>query len=218
MRRLAAVALAMHAVVVGAANSSNDDSVFAHPMAPGELRVLTVAASAQLAGARVIRGEFVQRRLVRGLPQALESRGDFLYAQDIGIKWRTLTPLESQITITPAGMTQNRATGAVSRVAAVPPAATQVVARIFFGLFALDYTSLARDFNTFGEADGAHWRVGLQARRSALGRVFKRAVLAGQSAAESIVLYDAAGNRTEIQLQKLQYEAAPLSAAERARF
>jgi hypothetical protein len=85
-------------------------------------------------------------------------------------------------------------------------------------MFALDYPSLARDFITFGETDGDHWRIGLQARRSALARVFKRAVLTGQTAAESIVLYDAAGGRSEIRLQKLQFDAQPLSAAERARF
>jgi hypothetical protein len=170
---LPTVTLALLIASVTAANNSGNLSVFAHPMSPAELRRLTAAAVDPLSRAQAIRGEFVQRRFARGLPQALESHGDFLFVQNVGIEWRTQTPVESLITVTPAGIKQDRGTGTGSRPSGVPEAAMQMVARIFFALFALDYATLARDFTTFGETDGARWRVGLQARRSALGHMFK---------------------------------------------
>ena len=200
------------------ANDLYGESVFLHPMTPQQLRQLTVAAGDTLAGALVVRGQFVQRRYVRGLPQALESQGEFLFAQGVGIEWRTRTPVESQITITPTGIGQGQGSGPSPRPSGLPPAALPVVARIFFGLFALDFDALARDFSTFGEADGDRWRIGLQARRATLARAFKRVVLAGRSAADTIVLYDAAGGKTEILLRQLQFDARPLPVAERARF
>ncbi len=218
MRRLLAVALALLIATVAATNKPGDQSVFAHPMAPPQLRLLTAAAVDPLAKAQVVRGEFSQRRFARGLPQPLESHGEFLFVQKIGIEWRTLTPIEARIVVTPSGIKQDQgaATGAGS--SGIPDAATQMIARIFFGLFALDYASLARDFTTFGEMDGDRWRVGLQAKRSALGHMFKRAVLTGSTAASAIVLYDAAGGRSEILLQNLRFDSLPPSPAERARF
>ena len=200
-----------------ASGVSAADVVFAHPLGPAELRQLTAVATVALANTPVVRGQFVQRRYLRELPRPLEARGEFLYARGVGIEWHTLAPFDSRLVLTAAGIRQSSGND-TARVDAQEQPALRAVGRVFFGLFALDFDSLARDFRTFGVAESNHWRVGLQPRRAALRHLFDDAVLAGSNGVESVVLQDAAGDRTEILLQKLQYDPQPLTAADRARF
>ncbi len=216
-----AAALASLAVLIECATSADRvpvESVFNHPRNPIELRLLTNTANVSLANAQVVRGEFIQRRYVRDLPRALESQGSFIYARGIGIEWCTVKPLNSCMVITGAGITRKHDDMSPAAAATASQPAQQAVARIFFSLFALDFDALARDFSLFGEQTNGQWRVGLKARRAALGRVFKDAVLAGSTAADTIVLRDAGGDRTEITLQNPIFSSKPLPADDRARF
>ncbi len=216
-----AAAIASLAILIECASGADRvpvESVFNHPGNPIDLRQLTNTASVSLASAQVVRGEFIQRRRVRDLPRPLESQGTFLYARGIGIEWCTVKPLHSCMAITGAGITRKYDDVSHAAAGRVSQPAQQTVARIFFNLFALDFDALARDFSLFGERIGGQWRVGLRARRAALGRVFKEAVLAGSTAADSIVLDDAGGNRTEITLHNLIFSSKPLPADDRARF
>lgn len=205
------------ATAANATEAPLPDAVFSLPLGSGDLRRLTAAATEPLAKARVVRGQFIQRRYLRELPKPLESRGDFLYARGIGIVWHTLTPFDSRLAVTPTGIRQdNRGDSARLDVAEQP--ALRVLGRMFVGLFALDFEALARDFNTFGMSESDRWRVGLRPRRAALARVFNDAVLVGARSIELVMLHDAAGDRTDIQLQNLRYDADQLTPAEQSQF
>ncbi len=218
MRTAALAALVVLIECAASADRVPVESVFNHPKNPADLRELTSTANGSLANAQVVHGEFIQRRYVRDLPRPLESQGTFLYARGIGIEWCTVKPLNSCMVITGAGITRRNDDVPPAAAGTVSQPAQQTVARIFFSLFALDFDALARDFSLFGEQANGQWRVGLKARRAALGRVFQDAVLAGSTAADTIVLHDAGGDRTEITLQNPIFSSKPLPAGDRARF
>jgi len=79
-------------------------------------------------------------------------------------------------------------------------------------------TRLSHDFELYGEPRGSGWVLGLKPRAEALGSVFRQAVVSGGATVERVVLEDGNGDRSEIVLQGVQYDAAGLTADERRRF
>ena len=58
----------------------------------------------QLRAAPIVRGQFVQQKFLRSLPQPLTSRGDFTLAQDKGLLWKLTSPFAQDLRITPQGI------------------------------------------------------------------------------------------------------------------
>jgi outer membrane lipoprotein carrier protein LolA len=212
---LAALLLAASALAQGAA----PDPVFAHPAKPAELAALTRATAQSLAKAKAVRGGFVQRRYLADLAQPLESSGKFLFARDAGIEWHTEKPFDSQFLLAESGITQRDEGGVTMSIKASEQPALAVVSRVFYALFALDIDALSHDFELFGERRGASgWVLGLKPRAEALGSVFRQAIVSGGASVERVVLEDGNGDRSEIVLDAVQYDAAGMTADERRRF
>lgn len=220
---LCALALAA-AVACGAAPpAASSGGVFAYPADVERLAALTSATARSLEGALVVRGRFEQRRFLAGLEHPLTSSGGFLFARDAGIEWHTEDPFDSQFILTHQGITQRDEGGATLRIDAAEQPALAVVSRVFFALFALDLGALANDFDLYGRplegTRGAHgWELGLTPRAGALASVFRRATVTGGTSVERVVLEDGNGDRSEIDLSQVQYQRAPLTPDERARF
>jgi len=184
-----------------------------------QLSKLTRDTARSLAGARAVRGKFVQRRYLSGLAKPLESSGEFLFARDVGIEWHTAQPFDSQFVLTHDTMTQRDEGGEALRISASDQPALTVVSRVFFALFALDYDALSQDFRMAGRENGkAPWQLELQPRTAALGSVFKQAMISGDATVKTVSLEDANGDSTQIELRDVQYDAQGLTADERRRF
>jgi hypothetical protein len=217
-RRLCALVLTV-AGACAAAQAGAAEGVFAHPADAARLATLTRATARSLDGAQVVRGRFEQRRFLAGLRNPLTSSGNFLFARDAGIEWHTEEPFDSQFVLTRSGITQRDEGGTTLRIEAAEQPALAVVSRVFFALFALDLGALSNDFELYGRARGADgWELGLEPRAGALGSVFRRAIVTGGSSVERVVLEDGNGDRSEIDLRQVQYDRAPLTSDERARF
>ncbi|HTU65260.1 MAG TPA: outer membrane lipoprotein carrier protein LolA [Steroidobacteraceae bacterium] len=184
-----------------------------------QLAALTRDTAKSLANARVVRGEFVQQRRLAGLSKPLQSDGDFLFARDLGIEWHTRQPFDSQFVLTHDRITQRDEGGETLQISAADQPALTVVSRVFFALFALDFQSLSQDFAMSGiDTKGADWQLQLTPKTAALGSVFKRADLEGDATVKRVVLQDANGDSTTIELRAVRYDAAGLTADERRRF
>ncbi len=194
------------------------DPVFAHPAGDAALAELTRATARSLAPARAVRGRFVQRRYLAGLPHPLESSGNFLFARDAGIEWRTEQPFDSQFLLGAGGITQRDEGAETLHISTEEQPALQVVARVFFALFALDLSALAQDFELFGEARADGWVIGLKPRGAAMGSVFRHAIVSGGATVERVLLEDGNGDRSEILLREVHYDPRGMTADERRRF
>jgi hypothetical protein len=194
------------------------DTVFAHPASAIELAKLTRPTALSLEKAKAVRGKFVQRRYLADLAQPLQSSGRFLFARETGIEWHTELPFDSQFLLAESGITQRDEGGVTMSIKASEQPALAVVSRVFFALFALDIGALSHDFELFGEPRGTGWVLGLKPRAEALGSVFRQAIVSGGATVERVVLEDGNGDRSEIVLQSVQYDAAGMTADERRRF
>lgn len=198
-------------------NASPAD-VFAHPVAVSKALQVAKAAVDPLAQAKVVRGQFVQRRSLAELPRPLVSRGDFVFARDVGVAWHTAEPFESRVALGPRGLVQSDASGETLRVDADREPALRFVSTVFVALFSLDVQRLATDFELFALPTSKGWTLGLRPRAAAVRGVVAEAIVSGDSRVERVVLRDARGDRTEIDLADVRYETAPLSDTERAQF
>ena len=184
-----------------------------------QLSGLTRDTARSLSRARAVRGKFVQRRHLAGLSKPLESSGDFLFARGTGIEWHTRQPFDSQFILTHDGMTQRDEGAEPMRISAADQPALTVVSRVFFALFALDFDALSQDFTMSGATDGKEpWLLLLRPRTAALGSVFKQALITGDATVKTVVLNDANGDSTVIELRDVQYDSKGLTADERRRF
>lgn len=210
--------LAAFPVSAGAATPTRSDEVFDHPATPAQVLQLTTATSATLRDAAVIRGGFVQQRRLAGLPRPLVSTGDFVFARDEGILWRTQTPFASRFVLTRSGLVQQDEGADAVRLDTRSEPALRFVARVFLALFALDVEALAADFELHAMPLDGGWVLGLEPKSGALRAVFDRVTLQGSRDVDTVTLVDAHGDRTRIELRDVAHSRGSLSAAERQLF
>lgn len=184
---------------------------FAHP-ATGEalLRSTLARPAAQLAKAQVLKGRFTHSRHLSEIPQPLIATGEFVFARDFGVYWHTRQPFDSVVVLTSTGIVQRDEGAPTLRLSSDDQPAVRVIANIFLAMFTLDVTSLSRNFDLYGLSQGERWIIGLKPRSGAIASVFRQATVTGASDVEQVVLTDAHGDRTVIDLSAIEHsEAAP---------
>lgn len=209
-----------------AAFLSSPALVCAEPVVPpvsGDtlLRGPLARPAARLAGAQVLSGRFTQQRHLSELPRPLVASGDFLFAREWGVYWHTREPFDSVVTLTPTGIVERAEGSETMRLSADEQPAVRMVAHVFLALFTLDMASLERHFRVFPEAgDGTsgRWSIRLEPRGDAIASVFVNATVSGNDDVEQVVLTDARGDRTVIDLARVEYSSSPPSASTRALF
>lgn len=191
--------------------------LFDRPVSAEELLRTTLARpAAELSSAQVLRGQFVQRRYLSGLPRPLVSSGEFLLARDAGILWETRAPFASEFVLADSGMILRDGVSQ-SRVKSTDQPALRAVLELFLAIFALDVARLEVSFDLYGEASGEHWRLGLKPKQARMAEVFTRAVVSGSRHVERVELEAPNGDRTEIGLADVVVRPQPLEAHEAAR-
>lgn len=191
-------------------------SVFEHPATAAELTRMLAPAVAPLTGAQTMRGRYRQTKHLAELPRPLLAEGDFLFVRDLGVAWRTERPFASELLIT-RGALVHRSGGGEQRVEATQQPAVRMVALIFFAVFSLDFDALAELFTLYGtqHADG-RWTLGLRPVQAA-GTVVEIEV-DGRVQVERVLLREAGGDRTLIELGDAAVDTAPPGPADRTRF
>jgi len=192
--------------------------VFDDPVNAEQLKQMTAPAARELAKTPVLRGTFVQRKFLSGIPKPLKSSGNYVISRDQGIWWHTLMPFDSDFILTPTSMVQLDDGKVAARLSAEQQPGLRVVGDVFFSIFALDPSALARNFELFGQrGDREAWVMGLRPRSSALRNVMSETVITGALRVDKVEFWDSHGDRTEITLSS-SANVAPLSAEEVALF
>jgi Outer membrane lipoprotein carrier protein LolA len=193
-------------------------AVFGHPLTAAQLLQGPLAVpAAALRNAKLMRGTFTYRKFLVERPQPLTSHGDFAFARELGVDWHTRQPFDSDLVLTPSGLTQRDEGRTTLQQSASAQPAVKVVARIFLALLSLDVASLQSSFDLSGVQQGAQWQVGLRPKVTALAGAFREAVLSGGAQVDKLVMWDANGDRSEISFGDLKYSAA-ISGDDRALF
>ena len=186
------------------------EDLFAHPKTPAQAETLLRAAMPELGQVQVLRGRYTQRKFLREIPRPLTSTGEFLLVRERGVWWHTQTPLDSELILIG---------GSKAKSGSSPQQpGLEMAASVFFALFTLDLDTLSRSFDLFLTQSGSRWTLGLRPRDAALGSWFEKATISGSARVEQVTLFEAAGDRTEIDLLAVAQPQTSLTSAERKRF
>jgi len=209
-------------IVMPAASAVPAVDPFAHPLtSEAQLRALLSRPADKLRNAQVLTGQFQHIRHLSEIPKPLVAQGEFTFGRDLGVYWHTRQPFDSVVVLTGAGLAQSDEGGVVQRISADEQPGVRLITNIFMALFTLDTRSLARDFDLSGVVEDEkqnRWIIGLKPRAKAIAGVFKEATVAGSDDVERVVLIDARGDRTVIDLTGITYSSDPPGADVRALF
>jgi hypothetical protein len=213
MKRAWLLPLLLCCAVAGAADP------FAHPVSGEALLKGTLSRPAErLSKTQVLSGRFMHARHLRELPKPLIATGEFRFARALGVYWHTQQPFDSVVVLTPSGILEKAEGSQMMRLSADDQPAVRMIANVFLALFMLDMTSLEKNFELSSVDEGARWTIGLKPRGAAIANVFTRATVSGTNDVEQVVLTDAHGDRTIIDLSAIEYSASPPDAATRGLF
>ncbi len=173
--------------------------------------------SDQLAKPVVVRGQFIQEKHLRALPQPLVSKGKFVLAKEFGLLWLLDTPLKQDYRITPTGIAR-RETGANSGWQLLPgKSAGAEQNRLFLAVLQGDSSGLQRDFELQLKGDAKDWQLTLLPRSLLLQQVFKQINIDGGDLVQRIELLETQGDSTLLKMIDSQSVPA-LSDVERQAF
>lgn len=172
---------------------------------------LIEAVRARLADAPVLRGEFEQRKSVRGFRNPLVSRGDFMVARGRGVIWRTREPFASSLALTRDRLVARSSDGTVSRtIDAREEPAARVLTELMFALMAADLAGMSGRFRVEGELLGdLGWRLELTPADEVIRRTVLRVRMEGERHLRMLQIHDTQGDSSEIRFTRVRAEQVP---------
>ncbi|MGP0171800.1 outer membrane lipoprotein carrier protein LolA [Pseudomonas sp. NCHU5208] len=170
--------------------------------------------SAQLGQPEVVRGQFIQEKHLRALPQPLVSRGRFVLAKNHGLLWLLEHPLQQDYRIAKQGIARRSEQG-WQLVAQQSASARQN--RLFLAVLKGDTSGLRQDFDLSLSGSAEAWQLDLAPRSVLLKQIFKGIHINGGALVQRIELQETQGDSTVLRLENSQADNA-LSDSERHDF
>lgn len=157
----------------------------------------------QLSEPSVIRGDFVQEKHLRALPQPLVSTGTFVLAREHGLLWLLQQPVQQDYRISAAGIARRTPSG-WQPASQRGPAARQN--DLFLAVLNGDTEALQRDFDLSLSGTPKAWTLTLSPRSKLLGQIFTAIQIQGGATAERIELLETQGDSTVLSLSDIRID------------
>ena len=159
--------------------------------------------------APVVRGQFTQRKTVQGFKQPLQSSGDFVVARGKGIAWQVRQPFASTLIVKPDSLLSRAADGSVAmQMKAQDEPVLRTINAMLFAVMAADLAQLSQYFEVTGQVQAAGWKLHLVPRDPMLAQWLQSVDLRGQQFVQEVLLQEARGDRSQIQIQNPSAEQA----------
>jgi hypothetical protein len=174
-------------------------------------QIIAAQVTKRLATEPVLRGEFEQRKSIKGFRNPLVSRGDFLVVRGRGVVWRTREPFASSLVVTRDRLLSRQADGTpASQLNAKDEPGLRAINEMLFALMAADLAVLSQRFRIEGELRGSEaWQLSLVPRDAALARFVSRIELEGDRFVRQVRLAEAQGDASTIRFSQQATAAAP---------
>lgn len=156
----------------------------------------------QLQSTAVVRGDFIQEKFLRSLPQPLISRGAFTLATGQGLLWRAHSPIKLDMRITPQGVARRGPDG--SWQAAPGHSGGSRESKLFLAVLAGDTQGLKNNFDIAVSGDSPTWQLTLTPRSPLLQQIFERIHITGGALVDSIELFETQGDRSVLHMLNTQ--------------
>lgn len=170
--------------------------------------------SARLSQPQVVRGDFIQEKHLRALPQPLTSRGTFVLAKELGLLWLLASPLRQDYRIDAQGIARRTEQGWQP---IAQRSATAQQNRLFLAVLKGDSSGLREDFELSLSGSAEAWQLELTPRSMLLKQVFSRILIDGGDLVQRIELQETQGDSTVLRLENSRADQS-LSDVERHDF
>jgi hypothetical protein len=163
------------------------------------------AIQQRLAPFQALTGRFEQSKRIRVLSKPLVSSGDFVLLKDRGLIWRTTSPIQSGVRITPQGIAQLEGGKAKVLVSAKEQPGMSAVGKVLFAVFSLDLARLQQHFQVRSASapEGKPWTAVLTPIDAGVARFVREISLSGGRTVDAIELTEANGDVTSIRFKDL---------------
>ena len=146
------------------------------------------------------RGNFEQEKYLAAVDTSLRSSGRFDFERGKSIRWQILHPIESELLMTPEGITSRAGDETLLEIDARDQPAVAALGEVFFAVLTSDWKTLENWVELGGSIEGRSWHAILTPKSEAAAAVFDRLELFGGELLETIILHESGGNRTTIRL------------------
>ncbi|CAB3892037.1 hypothetical protein LMG26686_04034 [Achromobacter mucicolens] len=152
----------------------------------------------QLRATPIVRGQFVQQKFLRSLPQPLTSRGDFTLAAGKGLLWLLRTPIAQDLRINADGIARRDESGAWQALPQHTGAGREN--RLFLSVLAGDTRGLEENFDLALTGEATAWKLTLTPRSALLKQIFSTIQIDGGALVDRIELRETQGDRSVLQM------------------
>lgn len=159
--------------------------------------------------APVVRGQFTQRKTLKGFKQPLQSSGNFVVARGKGIAWQVRQPFASTLIIKPESLLSRAADGSLAmEMKAQDEPVLRTINAMLFAVMAADLAQLSQYFEVTGQVHSIGWKLHLVPRDAMLAQWLQAVDLSGQQFVQEVQLQEARGDRSQILIQNPAAEQA----------
>ena len=156
------------------------------------------ALQQQLRATPIVRGQFVQQKFLRSLPQPLTSRGDFTLAAGKGLLWLLRTPIAQDLRINADGIARRDESGAWQALPQHTGAGREN--QLFLSVLAGDTRGLKENFDLALTCEATAWKLTLTPRSALLKQIFSTIQIDGGALVDRIELRETQGDRSVLQM------------------
>ncbi|MGE8666808.1 MAG: outer membrane lipoprotein carrier protein LolA [Achromobacter mucicolens] len=156
------------------------------------------ALQQQLRATPIVRGQFVQQKFLRSLPQPLTSRGDFTLAAGKGLLWLLRTPIAQDLRINADGIARRDESGAWQALPQHTGAGREN--QLFLSVLGGDTRGLEENFDLALTGEATAWKLTLTPRSALLKQIFSTIQIDGGALVDRIELRETQGDRSVLQM------------------
>ena len=161
---------------------------------------LAVQVKAKLSDAAVQQGTFEQTKQVKGFKRPLKSSGTYVVTKGEGVRWNTLKPLPSELSVKAGEISSTQNGKEVFRLDAKTEPTVKMITQLLFSLLAGDLAALESQFSASGEVKADGWHIVLEPKSDGLKKVFSSITIDGDRAVRGVLLKEQSGDTTVIAL------------------
>ncbi|WP_232338145.1 LolA family protein [Bordetella flabilis] len=154
---------------------------------------------AQLREAPVVRGQFVQQKFLRSLPQPLTSNGLFTLSANNGLLWELRAPLHQDLLLTPSAMFRRDDGGKWQALPQSIGSARET--RMFLTVLGGDTQALQDNFDMALSGSAGDWQLVMTPKSALLKQIFTDIRISGGKLVQRIELRETQGDRTVMEMK-----------------
>lgn len=156
----------------------------------------------RLTQTEIVQGRFSQEKQLKFLSKPLLSQGEFVFWQNRGVLWQTLSPIASTVLINNTRLLSSQGEQAI------PVSFGQLLPALLGG----DWPRLQSDFHVSATIQAQGWQLELVPKDPLLAKIIARLLISGDSELRQLDIHEVSGNSSILRFDDIRHPAQLLPA------